>query len=162
MFGVDFSEIALISLIALVVLGPAKLPQVVQTIGKWVGRARVMARQFREQLEQEANEIKRATDTRSNPPAPAAAATAAPAAAEPVAAAEPATASQVVGGPEASQPAVALPIGTTPSSATPASEPALHAMTFAHGAAGTDVWPPAPEPHDHPAPLPAEPHERGA
>jgi len=36
-----------------VVLGPEKLPRVVSEIGRWVGRARVMARQFREQLEEE-------------------------------------------------------------------------------------------------------------
>ena len=34
-------------------LGPEKLPRVVSEIGRWVGRARVMARQFREQLEEE-------------------------------------------------------------------------------------------------------------
>jgi len=35
------------------VLGPEKLPRVVSEIGRWVGRARAMARQFREQLEEE-------------------------------------------------------------------------------------------------------------
>jgi sec-independent protein translocase protein TatB len=35
------------------VLGPEKLPRVVSEIGRWAGRARVMARQFREQLEEE-------------------------------------------------------------------------------------------------------------
>ena len=34
-------------------LGPEKLPRVVSEIGRWVGRARAMARQFREQLEEE-------------------------------------------------------------------------------------------------------------
>ncbi|TLY90782.1 MAG: hypothetical protein E6K44_07800 [Gammaproteobacteria bacterium] len=34
-------------------LGPEKLPRVVAEIGRWVGRARAMARQFREQLEEE-------------------------------------------------------------------------------------------------------------
>jgi sec-independent protein translocase protein TatB len=58
MFGVDFSEIVLIFGLALVVLGPQRLPKVAATIGRWVGRARAMARQFREQLEQEANAIK--------------------------------------------------------------------------------------------------------
>jgi sec-independent protein translocase protein TatB len=153
MFGVDFSEIAQIFLIALVVLGPAKLPQVAQTIGKWVGRARVMARQFREQLEQEANEIKRATDMRASPPPPAAPATAAP--------------------------ATAAPAATAPEAAVTASEPTAEAVpeapSFAHGVDRAEAWPPAPAPdaapalaesapvpQDHPAPLPAEPHERGA
>lgn len=53
MFGIDFSEILVIFGIALVVLGPERLPKVAATIGRWIGRARAMARQFREQLEQE-------------------------------------------------------------------------------------------------------------
>ena len=57
MFGIDFSEILVIFAIALVVLGPQRLPKLAATIGRWLGRARAMARQFREQLEQEANRI---------------------------------------------------------------------------------------------------------
>ena len=34
-------------------LGPERLPRVVSEMGRWVGRARAMARQFREQLEEE-------------------------------------------------------------------------------------------------------------
>ena len=34
-------------------LGPEKLPRVVSEVGHWVGRARAMARPFREQLEEE-------------------------------------------------------------------------------------------------------------
>ena len=164
MFGVDFSEIALIFLIALVVLGPAKLPQVAQTIGKWVGRARVMARQFREQLEQEANEIKRATDMRASPPPRAPA----PAAAAP---ASESTAAAAV--PEAVPPEAAAPAVATPASAEPLPVPPVNGQTFAHGVDSADVWPPAPDAapaqaesaqasQDHPAPLPAETHERGA
>jgi sec-independent protein translocase protein TatB len=51
------SELAIIFSVALVVLGPKKLPGLVQQLGRWVGRARHMARQFREQLEQEVNSI---------------------------------------------------------------------------------------------------------
>src|SRR6478752_7489297 len=53
MFEVGFTEILVISVLALVVLGPEKLPRVAAQIGRWVGRARAMARQFREQLEDE-------------------------------------------------------------------------------------------------------------
>ncbi|HEV2700057.1 MAG TPA: Sec-independent protein translocase protein TatB, partial [Steroidobacteraceae bacterium] len=53
----SFSELAIIFGLALVVLGPKKLPGLVQQVGRWVGRARHMARQFREQLEQEVNSI---------------------------------------------------------------------------------------------------------
>ena len=46
-------------------LGPEKLPRVVGEIGRWVGRARAMARQFREQLEEEV-EIERARRAQSS------------------------------------------------------------------------------------------------
>jgi Tat protein translocase TatB subunit len=70
MFGIDFSEILVIFAIALVVLGPEKLPRLAATIGRWIGRARAMARQFREQLEQEADTLKRNADLRAQPPPP--------------------------------------------------------------------------------------------
>jgi sec-independent protein translocase protein TatB len=69
MFGIDFSEILVIFGIALVVLGPEKLPRLAATIGRWIGRARAMARQFREQLEQEAETIKRNVDLNPKQPA---------------------------------------------------------------------------------------------
>lgn len=62
MFGIDFSEILVIFGIALVVLGPEKLPKLAATIGRWLGRARSMARQFREQLEQEASRLHDSAD----------------------------------------------------------------------------------------------------
>jgi|SRR5665213_3292263 len=62
MFGIDFSEILVIFGIALVVLGPEKLPKLAATIGHWIGRARAMARQFREQLEVEAKSLHHGVD----------------------------------------------------------------------------------------------------
>jgi sec-independent protein translocase protein TatB len=53
MFEVGFTEILLICAIALLVLGPARLPKLVADVGRWAGRARSMARQLRTQLEQE-------------------------------------------------------------------------------------------------------------
>ena len=67
MFDVGFSEVLLIFGLALVVLGPDKLPQVARTIGRWAGRARAMARQFRDQLESEADGLK--VDLHTPPPA---------------------------------------------------------------------------------------------
>lgn len=55
MFEVGFTEIVLILGIALVVLGPEKLPGIARDVGRWVGRARSMARQFRQQLDVEAD-----------------------------------------------------------------------------------------------------------
>lgn len=59
----DFPEIVIICGVALVVLGPKKLPGAAAQIGRWVGRARAMARQFREQLELEVNSVESALDT---------------------------------------------------------------------------------------------------
>ena len=53
MFEVGFTEILLICAIALLVLGPARLPKLAADVGRWAGRARSMARQLRTQLEQE-------------------------------------------------------------------------------------------------------------
>jgi sec-independent protein translocase protein TatB len=53
MFEVGFSEIVLILGLALLVLGPEKLPGLAAKVGRWTGRARAMARQLQTQLEQE-------------------------------------------------------------------------------------------------------------
>lgn len=53
MFEVGFTEIILILGIALLVLGPEKLPRLANQVGRWVGRARAMARQLRQQLDEE-------------------------------------------------------------------------------------------------------------
>jgi sec-independent protein translocase protein TatB len=53
MFEVGFTEIILILGIALLVLGPEKLPKLAAQVGRWVGRARSMARQLRQQLDEE-------------------------------------------------------------------------------------------------------------
>jgi sec-independent protein translocase protein TatB len=55
MFEVGFSELLVIFVLALVVLGPERLPRLAQQVGRWIGRARAMAKQFREQLEDEVN-----------------------------------------------------------------------------------------------------------
>lgn len=67
MFDIGFSEVLLIFALALVVLGPDRLPQVARTVGRWAGRARAMARQFREQLEVETDSLK--VDLNPTPPA---------------------------------------------------------------------------------------------
>jgi sec-independent protein translocase protein TatB len=53
MFDVGFSEILVIFVLALIVLGPERLPKVAAQVGKILGRARAMARQFKDQLEEE-------------------------------------------------------------------------------------------------------------
>ena len=81
MFEGRFAELVVIFVLALVILGPEKLPKVVAEFGRWVGRARSMARQFREQLEEEVRleEVRKAQ--KPAPVTPAADATAAAASA---------------------------------------------------------------------------------
>jgi sec-independent protein translocase protein TatB len=55
MFDVGFQELALIFGVSLVVLGPKRLPGLVSKVGRWVGKARTMARDFQQQLESEVN-----------------------------------------------------------------------------------------------------------
>jgi Tat protein translocase TatB subunit len=59
MFEGRFPEVLIIFVVALVVLGPHKLPQVAALVGRWLGNARAMARQFRDQLEEEARNMQR-------------------------------------------------------------------------------------------------------
>jgi sec-independent protein translocase protein TatB len=56
-FDVGISKLLIILAVALIVLGPEKLPAVAGQIGRWLGRARTMARQFRDQLEEEASSL---------------------------------------------------------------------------------------------------------
>jgi sec-independent protein translocase protein TatB len=68
MLDVGFSEILLTSAIALIVLGPEKLPKVARQVGNWVGRARLMARQLTEQLEREVSAEELMKQTKPNEP----------------------------------------------------------------------------------------------
>lgn len=47
MFDVASSEFLLVVLVALLVIGPKDLPKVLRVVGKWVGKARSVAAQFR-------------------------------------------------------------------------------------------------------------------
>ena len=51
MFDIGWSEIAIIALIALIVIGPKDLPKVLKTIGYWVGKARSLTREFQKGVE---------------------------------------------------------------------------------------------------------------
>ena len=53
--GIAGSEIFLIVVIGLIVLGPKRLPQVANQLGSWVGQARRMTRMMKRQLEGEIN-----------------------------------------------------------------------------------------------------------
>ena len=53
MFDVGFSELVLLFVIGLLILGPERLPRVAAQLGRWVGRARRTATQLRLQFERE-------------------------------------------------------------------------------------------------------------
>jgi sec-independent protein translocase protein TatB len=67
MFDLGWSEMAVIMLVALIVIGPKDLPKVARTIGQWTGKARALARDFQRSLddmarEAELDEIKKSID----------------------------------------------------------------------------------------------------
>lgn len=51
MFDIAWSELALIGVVALVVIGPKDLPRVMRTLGQWTRRARAMAAEFQRNLD---------------------------------------------------------------------------------------------------------------
>ena len=53
MTGIDSSEILLLLVIGLIVLGPKRLPEIATKVGGWVGQARRMTRVMKRQLEEE-------------------------------------------------------------------------------------------------------------
>jgi sec-independent protein translocase protein TatB len=62
MFDIGFSEIVLIAVIALLVVGPQEFPALVRNIGSWLGKARQFMGAVKTEFEREINkadEIKR-------------------------------------------------------------------------------------------------------
>ncbi|MEQ8309652.1 MAG: Sec-independent protein translocase protein TatB [Sphingopyxis sp.] len=51
MFDVAPTELLLVVVVALVVIGPKDLPKAMRVVGKWMGKARGMARHFRAGLD---------------------------------------------------------------------------------------------------------------
>jgi sec-independent protein translocase protein TatB len=47
MLDVGYSELLLVAIVALLVVGPKELPTLLRTVGRWVAQARSVARQFR-------------------------------------------------------------------------------------------------------------------
>jgi sec-independent protein translocase protein TatB len=52
MFDIGWTEMALIAVVAVIVIGPKELPKVMRELGTWVARARGMSRVFMDQLEE--------------------------------------------------------------------------------------------------------------
>ncbi len=53
MSGIGFSELIILFVIGLIVLGPERLPRVANQLGGWIGQARRMTRIMKQQLEDE-------------------------------------------------------------------------------------------------------------
>lgn len=53
MFEIGFSEILLVFVIGLIVLGPERLPGVVRTAAKWIGAVRSMSATVQQQISEE-------------------------------------------------------------------------------------------------------------
>lgn len=60
MFDIGFPELLLVSMIALLVIGPERLPETIRTIMLWVGRVRTSFANIKMEIEQEigADEIR--------------------------------------------------------------------------------------------------------
>ncbi|MEW5757003.1 MAG: Sec-independent protein translocase protein TatB [Pseudomonadota bacterium] len=53
MFEIGFSELVLVGIVALLVVGPERLPELVRTVGHWVGRFRRMADEVNAEVQRE-------------------------------------------------------------------------------------------------------------
>lgn len=74
MFGMGWSEMVLIGIVALIVVGPKDLPGMFRTLGQFTGKARGMAREFSKAMEAAADEsgvkhISKTIKAASNPTA---------------------------------------------------------------------------------------------
>ena len=61
MFDIGFSELVLIAMVALLVIGPDRLPKVARTAGMWVGKMRGFVTSVKADIDQElaADELKK-------------------------------------------------------------------------------------------------------
>ncbi len=71
MFDIGWSEMAVIALLTLIVIGPRELPRVLRTVGQWVRKAQSLAREFQRGLddmarEAELDDAKKLIDTGRN------------------------------------------------------------------------------------------------
>ena len=70
MFDIGFWEILLIAVVALIVVGPERLPRLVRVTGLWIGRAQASLQSIRNEISSElrAQELKDALKKPDNMP----------------------------------------------------------------------------------------------
>ena len=56
MLELGFSELFLVGIVALIIVGPKDLPRMFRVIGKYVGRAKAMARDFQRSFDDAAKD----------------------------------------------------------------------------------------------------------
>ncbi|HTO42277.1 MAG TPA: Sec-independent protein translocase protein TatB [Rhizomicrobium sp.] len=56
MFDLSWSEILIVLIVALVVVGPKDLPRLMHMVGRWLGKARAMANEFRKSFDEMARQ----------------------------------------------------------------------------------------------------------
>jgi sec-independent protein translocase protein TatB len=71
-FGLSFTEVVIIAVLALVLLGPEQLPNAARTAGKWMREFRRATEDLKDQIETEIYTDERKTGPSLVPPVPAA------------------------------------------------------------------------------------------
>jgi sec-independent protein translocase protein TatB len=52
MFDLSWTELLIVAVVAIIVVGPKDLPRALRGVGRWTGKARRMARDFRRQFDE--------------------------------------------------------------------------------------------------------------
>jgi len=56
MFEIGFSELVMIGLVSLIVIGPERLPKVARMVGFWIGKSRAMMANVKAEIQYELHE----------------------------------------------------------------------------------------------------------
>jgi sec-independent protein translocase protein TatB len=73
MFDLGWSELLIIAVVAIVVIGPKDMPQAFRIVGQWMAKARALAREFQGHIddlmrESQVDEMKREFQSMARPP----------------------------------------------------------------------------------------------